>query len=403
MTANQKIIDFFPHCDMLNTHQSVEGRDFMKIRKAFLSLALCLLLVMPGIPAAFAEAAEEPDFCVTGTVVEIEKYGHLRLSVSIEEFEHAGFRLGDIVTVTTENYSGDMPYFNGYYVEKGEYLVLAYPGKEYIAVCINYGNFSEINGVKVGDVVTITMKEAAGALAEQEISNLVYSTDRSDYSLDMVFSNFRPIVMGDLAEGVLYRSASPVNNFYNRASYANELAEIAKIRSVMNLADTDDEILSYFEEDSFCSDYYRKLYEDGQVIALGMPITFDTPEFAQGIVRGLTFLSEQEPPYLVHCTEGKDRAGFAAMVLEAITGASSEEIIADYMKSYANYYDIEPGTEKYNMIIEKNISHMLPIIAGTDDFTGVDLAAATEAYLIDNGMAPEALNALKGKLTGACS
>ena len=65
-----------------------------------------------------------------------------------------------------------------------------------------------------------------------------------------------------------------------------------------------------------------------------MPITFDTEDFAKGIVSGLTFLSEQEPPYLVHCTEGKDRAGFTTMVLEALMDASKEEIIADYMTSY---------------------------------------------------------------------
>ena len=238
---------------------------------------------------------------------------------------------------------------------------------------------------------------------EQEINNLVYSNERSDYSLDMVFANFRPIVMGSVAEGVLYRSASPVDNTYGRAAFANELAEIARIHAVMNLASSDDDILASFKEDGFNSDYYRELYEDGHVVALGMPVTFDTEEFAQGIVRGLTFLSEQEPPYLVHCTEGKDRAGFAAMVLEALMGATKEEIIADYMVSYENYYGIEPDTEKYDMIIKKNIMKMLPIIAGTDTLESADLAAATETWLIHSGMEPEAVKTLKEKLSSSGS
>ena len=372
----------------------------MKKINGFLSLVLGLLLLVSSVPAA---SAEEQDLSVTGTIIEIEKYGHVVLDITAEDFETAGFRLGDIVKVTTGNYSGEMPFFNGYYVDKGEFLLLAYPGKEYITVCINYGSFSEVTGAGVGDTVTVALQEAGGALTEQEINNLVYSTDRMDFTLDTVFANFRPVVMGSLAEGVLYRSASPVDDSYNRAAYANELAELVRINAVMNLASNDDDMLAYFEEEGFCSDYYRKLYEDGRVIALGLPVSFDTAEFAQGIVRGLTFLSEQEPPYLVHCTEGKDRAGFASMVLEALMGASEEAIIADYMRSYENYYGIEPGTEKFDRIIENNILKMLPIIAGSDTLDGVDLAAATEAYLIANGMKPEAVTALKAKLSNSGS
>lgn len=321
------------------------------------------------------------------------------LDIGIEEFEKAGFNLGDIVTVTADHYSGDMPYFNGYYVEKGEALLRAYPGTENIAVCINYGNFAETAGAEVGDSVTITLKIDDGALTEQEINNLVYSSERSDYNLDKTFANFRPVVMGDIDEGMLYRSASPVDNTHNRASYANELAELVRIHAVLNEANTDEEIIELMKEDGFSSDYYRKLYEDGLVIAMELPITFDTEEFAHGIVSGLTFLSEQNTPYLIHCTEGKDRTGFTIMVLEALMGASVDEIIQDYMVTYSNYYGIEPGTEKYDMIVDKNIMQMLPIIAGTDRLESVDLSSATESWLINNGMKQEAVASLKEKLS----
>ena len=368
----------------------------MRKRKMGRALMLCMLMAAAGLPSAFAE---EQDLTASGTIVEIETYGNAVLDITIEKFEEMGFNLGDIVTVTTENYSGDMPYFNGYYAEQGDYLLRAYPGTENIAVCITYGDFAEAADAQVGDEVTIVLKEDDGALAEQEINNLVYSDDRFDYSLDTVFANFRPVVMGDIAAGKLFRSASPVDDTFCRAVYANELAELVRIHAVMNLASTDEEIAECFEKEGFSSNYYRALYEDGRVIALGMPIVFDTEEFAQGIVRGLTFLSEQEPPYLVHCTEGKDRAGFASMVLEALMGASVEEIVADYMVSYRNYYGIEPDTEKYDLIVSKNIMLMLPIIAGTDDLDGVNLADAAEAYLINNGMEQESLARLKEKLS----
>ncbi len=370
----------------------------MKKMKNGLGLVLCLLLLANVFPPAFAEEAEEPDYEVTGTIIEIEKYGHAVLDVSIEDFEKEGFNLGDVVTVTSENYNGEMPYFNGYYVEKGEDLLRAYPGTENIAVCINYGNFAEEANAGIGDTVVITLKEDDGALVQQEVNNLVYSNDRSDYPLDKVFANFRPVVMGKIAEGRLFRSASPADNSHGRAAFANELAELTRVNAVMNMANTDEELQKSFEEEGFCSEYYRSLYEDGRVIPLGMPIAFETEDFAQGIVRGLSFLAGQEPPYLVHCTEGKDRAGFACMVLEALMGASVEEIIADYMVSYENYYGIQPGTEKYDLIISKNIMLMLPIIAGTDDLENTDLAAATETYLLNNGMDPNSLAGLKEKL-----
>lgn len=368
----------------------------MKHKNLYLSLVLCLILLSISVPMA---VAGESDLSITGTITEIEKYGHAVLDIEVEEFEKAGFNLGDIVTVTMEHYSGDMPYFNGYYVEKGEYLLRAYPGTENIAVCINYGNFAEAAGAKVGDSVEITLKEDDGALTEQEINNLVYSDERSDYNFDATFANFRPVVMGDLAAGTLYRSASPVNNGHNRAPYANELAELVGINTVMNEADTDEEIREFFEKDDFSSDYYRKLYEDGKVIALALPISFDTEEFSNGIISGLTFLSEQDPPYLVHCTEGKDRTGFAIMVLEALMGASVDEIIEDYMTTYENYYGIEPVTEKYDMIVEKNIMQMLPIITGSDNLEDGGLPAAAESYLINNGMTQEAVTSLKRKLS----
>ena len=368
----------------------------MKKMNHILSLLLCLLLAAFSSPLSFAE---EPDLTITGTIVDFEEYGHAILDISIIEFEEAGFNLVDVVTVTTEDYADDMPYFNGYYVEPGEPVLRSSSGKDYIAVCINYGDFREEADAEAGDAVTITLKEDDGALAQQEMNNLVYTNERSDYDLDTVFANFRPVVMGEIAEGALYRSASPVDNSYNRAAFANELAELVRVNAVMNLASTDEEILADFAAEDFRSDYYRSLYESGRVIALGLPINFESPDFAAGIARGLTFLSEQEPPYLVHCAEGKDRAGFASMVLEALMGTSADEIYADYMISYQNYYGIEPGTDRYDLILESNVMKMLPIIAGTDHPEDVDLAAATEAWLIANGMSQEAVTTLKAHLS----
>lgn len=365
--------------------------------RSFVSLLLCLMLLSGA--AAFAAGSVS----VTGKVAEIEKYGHALLDVTIADFNAAGFALGDVVTVQAGSYTGDMPYFDGYYVDNGGYMVRAYPGHENIAVCINYGKFAETAGIGVGDEVTITLKEKGGELATQEISSLVYTNERADYKSDEVFANFRMITAGGIGEGKLYRSASPIDDEFGRSAISNKVAEAAGIRSVMNMGNTDEEIAELAAAEGFASQYYKGLYDEGRVIALGMPVNFASDEFAQGIVEGLTFLSAQEPPFLVHCTEGKDRAGFASMLLEALMGADAGEIVADYMLSYQNYYGVtaESDSVKYDMIVDKHIMEMLSFLAGVEkgaSLEGMDLSAAAESYLTAHGMAPEAIEALKAKL-----
>ena len=367
------------------------------VRTMAAALVLCLLFACTG----FALAGEaDGEVRVTAKVMEVEKYGHARLDMTIGEFEAAGFALGDVVTVTAGGYTGDMPYFNGYYVDRGEYMLRAYPGQTHIAVCINYGKFCEAAGIGVGDEVTITLKEKAGALLVQEINNLVYSQDRADYDSDEVFANFREVTAGSIPPGTLYRSASPVNDEYGRAAFACALMEPLGIGAVMNLANTEEELLGYFGQADFSATAYRELYEAGRVIALGMSADFTSPDFNEGLVRGLTFLSGHDAPYLVHCTEGKDRAGFASMMLEMLGGAALDEIVTDYMLSYVNYYGVEPGSEKYDLIAQKNVIEMLKTVTGADVLEGVDLQAAAMEYLRANGMEETALNALVARLTG---
>lgn len=361
----------------------------MKTKK-IVALLLCLSLCCCLIPAFSEEAV------LTGKVAEINKYGHAMLDITTEAMENAGIVLGDIVTVTVNDFEGDMPYLNGYYVDRDETLVLASPGHADISLRINYGNFSEAMGVAAGDAVTITLKEKAGALTLQEINNLVYSDAREDYASDEIFANFRAAI-----DGKLYRSASPIDNQHNRAATSNKLNQAAGVKSVMNMSDTVEEAQALLVAEDFDSPYYKALYEEGNVIALGMSIDFLSDAFADGIVKGFTFLSEHETPYLVHCVEGKDRTGYAVMLLEMLAGFDTDAIITDYMTTYVNYYGIEVDSEKYDMIAKNNIKEMMRTVAGLEkgaDLDGIDWQAAAEQYLLSLGMDAEALSALKAKL-----
>ena len=76
---------------------------------------------------------------------------------------------------------------------------------------------------------------------------------------------------------------------------------------------------------------------------------------------------------------------------EALMGATYEEIVDDYMKSFENYYGLtkESDPQKYAIVVKNNIDEMLRFIAGVDasaDIAKADLAAGARKYLTSNGM-----------------
>lgn len=339
-------------------------------------------------------------FVVEGTVTEIEKYGHALTDIPIASMP---FDFGDILTVTFSNgFTVDAPYLPDYFVEQGEYLVRGYSGHTYVGICINYGNLGDVNGVAAGDTVTISLKEKGGYLAQYEMYQLERTNERGDYSSDTEFANFREITAGDIAGGRLYRSSSPINPELGRAAYADDLAEAAGIAVFINLANSLEELEGYFEAVDFDSPYYKSVFEAGGVIYLDMGAAYTTDDFKAKLGQGLIFMSEHEGPYLVHCNEGKDRAGFTSAVLEALMGATLDEIRDDYMMSYINYYGLKKGSDKYTLIMGANIDAMLCTIAGLDtgsDLSGVDLAKVANAYILSCGVTQAQIDTLKANLS----
>ena len=135
-----------------------------------------------------------------------------------------------------------------------------------------------------------------------------------------------------------------------------------------------------------------------------MSMNFKAEDFKEGLVKGLTEMSKNEGPYLVHCVEGKDRTGFVCMILEGLCGASYDEIIDDYMLTYDNYYGITKETEptKYETIKARNIDAMLKYITGVEDtenLKNVDYSKTIFNYLLAIGMKSDDILNLKSNLT----
>ncbi len=348
------------------------------------------------------------------------EFGGVYIEITIDDFNGLGFRYGDSVRVEFSNgfLLEDLPYYNGYYVDAGEALLIAYPGYDYIKAAVNYGvDLWEEGALYAGRkedlflkagldghcTASVTLNEKGKYLDVQNARDIHYYDERERYPSDAVFANFRNIFPGNIKEGVLYRSASPCDNQHNRAPYVDALIKEAGVNCILNLSDNDAKIEKYMAKEDFNSPYFKSLYEADKVIPLAMAMNFTADDFRQKIALGFTKMSEMEGPYLVHCTEGKDRTGFICMLLEALCGASYQEIVDDYMLTYDNYYEIteEKDKARYDVILEKNLIAMMYTVARTKDvdLKTADLAALAKNYLLKTGMENAAVEALIDRLT----
>ena len=387
----------------------------MKIKlKNILVILSCVLVLMCTGCQKNEPQPEEPDTLEVkdlGTEHESE-FGGVYLKISIDDFNSLGFQYGDSVDIVFSNgYTLEViPYYNGYYVPAGDALLIAYPGYDYIKAAINYGDdLWQKAGLKAGkgeslwmaadlnehSTATVILREA-GKFYDNQIARDIHYTDfRKDYPSDEVFANFRNVIVGNIKEGVFYRSASPCDNQHNRATYVNDLIREAGINAILNLSDNEEKIEKYIAQEDFSCDYFLELYEKGNVIPIALNMNYLSQEFAEKIAQGFITLSEKEEPYLIHCTEGKDRTGFVCMLVEALAGADYQSIVDDYMLTYDNYYKINETKEplKYRIIKEQNIDEMLRfLVYDGSDIETADLSYYARGYLKNGGMSDEQID-----------
>ncbi len=79
-------------------------------------------------------------------------------------------------------------------------------------------------------------------------------------------------------------------------------------------------------------------------------------------------------------------------------GATADEVIADYMVTYYNYYGVEPGSGQYEAIARGNILKNLAASFGVEDIRQADLTACAEEYLRAIGLTDDAIAVLKANL-----
>ena len=350
---------------------------------------------------------------VSTTIVEdtfeIFNLGRVNLDVVADSFL-TRFHYGDVVTVMIAGYDTvDVPVVANYSdAFPGEFFLYVSEGLNAVDLEARYGQMAEVIGLgrdsKFPIDVVVQMKEYGGYVDHLEnlkSLTLAYSPESyPDLSIEE-FANFRMVRTTGMGEGVLYRSSSPIDPSIYRNAIADSLAALAGVKTFLNLADDK----RYAEEyNGFAESYYATQ----NVVYLTVDPTFANTLFKEGLVKGLRYMIEHDGPYLVHCTYGMDRTGFTIAVLEALMGATADEIKADYATTHKNFYNVVDG--KHIGLTEKQVELLQAIIvrlmqnsfktAGVDisNFENADLATATEKYLLALGMEQSEIEALKERL-----
>lgn len=359
---------------------------------------------------------------VEAGISEINKYGNIILTIGPESMEKLGYEPADIISVRIGEAEITMPIGTGYSdVDPGDPVCCFKTdpkGASEAVLAINSGDLATSMGIARRRVtgndpgyewvyaegldenatVYITMAEKQGYASMYALHNTgrTRSNERGDYAdlSDAEYANFRFVETTGMGRGTLFRSSSPVNAYLNRNEEADAALLDSLVKTVMNMSDSEDVMKSY-------PGYGLTNYSKLDIIALDMSLDFFTDEFREKLAEGFRYLSSRDGPYLIHCIEGKDRTGFACAVLECLMGASADEVVEDYMRSYYNYYYIAPGTERYDSIASGYIGEPLARAFGIGSIRQpeVDLQARAEAYLKDIGLKDTEISALKDNLS----
>ena len=382
----------------------------MMIRR-FTAVLLAAILVLAGLTFA---AAETPS--IETDVQEIQKYGNLVLKITAKSLLDQGYEYADMLTVTVNGQEMEMPLGAKYSDADNQSLICravsdGSDDDNKVILAINMGDLATRLGIaekvtidedpgfrwdyKVDTpvAVAISMKEKGGYANEYMLHQLVRTNERADYPdlTDEEYANFRNVKTTGMGSWALYRSSSPIDPQLNRNKEADEALNNAGVRTVMNLADSEETMKGY-------EDYSLSYYNQRDVIPLNMSLDFFAPDFKESLAKGMEFFASHEGPYLVHCTEGKDRCGFVSAILECLMGATAEEAEEDYMVTYYNYYGVKPGTEQYDAILKQNIEKNLKKAFNVEDIRQADLAACAEQYLLSIGLDAETIATLKANL-----
>ncbi len=378
--------------------------------KRIASLLIGLLLLFALALPTVADGAEIPPVTTSAQLQYIQKYGNVILDLPAADFDAMGYRFGDVLTLSVGGQSVTLPYCDSYgCVDAGQPVLAARSG--YLLAAVNMGDFAGTYGVadktrtEDGGILwsrsdgaervelTISLAEQGGYFEEYALRSLQYTDTREDYPdlTDAQFANFRAVSTTGMGLNRLYRSSTPIDPRHGRNEYADAAMADAGVTLILNLADS-------AAEAAQLDGFPGKSYAAATVIYAPLGLESNDADTRRALAEGLRAFAAKPGVYAIHCIEGAERAGFVAALLECLMGAEAEEVAADYMESYANYYGVTPSDARYETILRNGLLRTLSAAFGVENVMDADLAESAARYLAGAGMTEDEIARLKANL-----
>ena len=184
----------------MTTFQTNRSAHFSVLRSGWRAALLSVLVsFLPLLTSCSDDDDKHHMATIEGKITSYNEFGAAMLDFTQEDMTKAGFTLGDVVSITVDDKTIVMPYYDGYYTRNGEYLCVAYP--TYPSICFtanNTGLPAELQGLE-GHDVTVRMEEKAGSIDVQRALSMTYTNKRTDYTCsDEEFANARAVKAGNI-------------------------------------------------------------------------------------------------------------------------------------------------------------------------------------------------------------
>lgn len=228
-------------------------------------------------------------------------------------------------------------------------------------------------------------------------NTITYPEERINYDSDSQFANFRPLTGGKLKQDYLFRGASPyLDN--ERTYYVNIFLEKYQINNIISLSENETEIVDLLNKNNY-GIYFKNLHKNDlmNLIATDFEsIDIRNPKHVKKIDSIFKFIANNNEPKYIHCHIGRDRTGFICLVIEALAGASYDEMLFDYSESFYNLSFIDKNNKSYKTVLE-NFNYTIHLITDTninEDIRYEEIQPKTIKFLIKLGISEKTINKL---------
>ena len=306
------------------------------------------------------------------TIVQSEHGMGLTLDVTLEDLESIGAYYGCDLDIAFGDSHYTVAFVDSHNGVANYSIGLTY-SERYggLSISLSGGDLTHETGMGDGSVIKIKVK------GDNEFYKLTPnyragSTDkRADYDDDQKFGNYRELKGGNLKDDTFYRSSNPWNHSSERAQFSDDYYRELGVENLISFDLTMEKVQKRCEE--LPDAYATSVYEAGKVHASALsPSVFKHPDQASFVLESIL---DTEGTVGMFCTYGKDRTGAYCAMIEALAGASYEEIRADFMESMCNYYHFEKDTPEYEAVAHMYIDRVLWLFKHyeyIDNYTAVD-------------------------------